>query len=104
MSINRNKAAAVQAGGHWLHLDKRACEIKGRRTTGTVAVCLCGWESEPSRYHAVAFQAGVAHSNEHQARVPDWQDPLWGGAEADGCRYPDCSCAECPAPDYPTDD
>jgi len=77
VSINQNTPGGPRGGNHWLHLDKRGCLLKGRITTGTVSVCQCGWESEPSRYDAVAVQAGIAHSTERQGRVPDWQEPLW---------------------------
>ena len=66
MSIKENKAAAAKAGGHWLHLDRRAAVIKGNTRNAWFAVCVCGWESIPQRVDWLAIEAGCEHSQLHQ--------------------------------------
>lgn len=66
MSIRENKAAAARAGGHWLHLDRRAAVMKGRTRNVWLAVCVCGWESIPQRVDHLAVEAGCQHSSSFQ--------------------------------------
>jgi hypothetical protein len=81
VSIRENKAAAAVAGGHWLHLDKRAAMVKGRVRNVTVAVCACGWESEPQTQSYRAVEAGVEHSADYYRTSPALQLPFWDSSE-----------------------